>query len=190
MARPTIVWTDEMLEQLVCDYPVTPDRVLAERLHVSSRSIQRKAREMRLTKAMKGRANFEVWMRIEELFGKYSYRQIAEQTHVSVRTVSRICKKLKLKLEKEDAARHRSEAQIKMIRSERRRLIFGLEQRTDRCIGYDKGRRKALELLAQHGYVTIKGSRTAYYSDSLRRAEHIESYAKALGINIEYWETE
>ena len=190
MARPRIEWTDEMLEELVYNYPVTSNEELASKMGISARSIIRKAKEMNLTKAFRGSDNFHVWLTVERMFGKYPYRKIAEEAHVSVKTIMRICKKMNLKLEKETISKHHSEAQALILRREKSRIVFGLEQRTDRRIGQDKARTRVLKLLADHGYVTIKGSRTAYYSEEMNRAEHIESYAVSIGINIEQWEAE
>ena len=190
MARPRIEWTDEMLEELVYSYPVTSNEELASKMGISARSIIRKAKEMRLTKAFRGSDNFHVWLIVERMFGKYPYRKIAEEAHVSVKTVMRICKKMNLKLEKETISKHHSEAQALILRREKSRIVFGLEQKTDRRIGEDKARTRVLKLLADHGYVTIRGSRTAYYSEDMERVGHIESYAVAIGINIEQWETD
>ena len=77
----------------------------------------------------------------------------------------------------------------KTIKSEKRRILFGLEQRTDRFIGKDKVRNRVFRLLAGHGYIVIKGSMTAYYSPLMRRYEHIEAYAVSAGFSIELWET-
>jgi hypothetical protein len=77
----------------------------------------------------------------------------------------------------------------KTIKSEKRRILFGLEQRTDRFIGKDKVRNRVFRLLAEHGYIVIKGSMTAYYSPLMRRFEHIEAYAVSAGFSIELWET-
>lgn len=190
MARPKITWTDEMIEDLVCDYPIMSNQILAQRLGICERSVIRKAKEMRLTKAFKGSDKFHVWSIVEDMFGKYPYKKIAQEAQVSEKTVMRICKKLKLKLEKEEVAKHRSEGLKKTLRIEKSRVVFGLEQKTDRRIGHDKARTRVLKMLAQHGYITIKGSRTAYYSVFMRRATHIESYAVSVGINIEQWETD
>ena len=97
---------------------------------------------------------------------------------------------MKLQMEKEDVGRHRSEGLKKTLRVEKSRIVFGLEQKTDRRIGHDKARTRVLTMLAQHGYITIKGSMTAYYSVYMRRAVHIEAYAVSIGVNIEQWETE
>lgn len=190
MARPKITWTDAMIEDLVCDYPVMSNEKLAKKLGVCERSVIRKAKEMRLTKAFKGSDKFQVWAIVEKMFGKHPYRKIAQEAQVSEKTVMRICKKLKLQMEKEEVAKHRSEGLRKTLRTEKSRIVFGLEQKTDRRIGQDKARTRVLRMLSQHGYITIKGSRTAYYSVYMRRADHIEAYAASIGINIEQWEAD
>ena len=179
-----------MIEELVCEYPVMSNEKLAQKLGVCERSVIRKAKEMRLTKAFKGSDKFHTWTTVEKMFGKYTYKKIAQEAGVSEKTVMRIVRKLKLQMEKEDVARHRSEGLRKTLRVEKSRVVFGLEQKTDRRIGHDKARTKVLGMLAQHGYITIKGSRTAYYSAYMHRAGHIESYAVSVGINIEQWETD
>lgn len=190
MARPKIIWTDAMLEELVCEYPVMSNEKLAQKLGVCERSVIRKAKEMRLTKAFKGSDKFQTWTTVERMFGKYPYKKIAQEAGVSIKTVMRIGRKLKLQMEKEDVGRHRSEGLKKTLRVEKSRIVFGLEQKTDRRIGHDKARTRVLTMLAQHGYITIKGSMTAYYSVYMRRADHIEAYAVSIGVNIEQWETE
>ena len=179
-----------MLEDLVCNYPVMSNEKLAKKLGVCERSVIRKAKEMRLTKAFKGSDKFQVWAIVEKMFGKYPYKEIAQEAQVSVKTVMRISKKLNLQMEKDDVARHRAEAMRKTLKVEKSRIVFGLDQKTDRRVGQDKVRTRVLGMLAQHGYITIKGSRTAYYSVHMRRAEHIEAYAASIGINIKQWEAE
>lgn len=186
MARPGIIWTDEMLEMLISDYPITFNNVLAEKLGVSINSVRRKAAKMGLSKA--GRMNYTTWDTVERLFQTHSQRQIAEIAGVSVRTVGRICKTLGLKRDREEDRIMRSEGMKRVFRSENRRILFGLSQKTDRYFGRDKARQKILGELKRHGYLVIKGNRTVYYSSEMRRAVHLESYAEALGLKFEEWE--
>jgi hypothetical protein len=84
----------------------------------------------------------------------------------------------------------RSEGMKRVFRSENRRILFGLSQKTDRYFGRDKARQKILGELKRHGYLVIRGNRTVYYSSEMRRAAHLESYAEALGMKFEEWESE
>ena len=44
MARPPIIWTDEMLDDLETYYPITRDEILAEWMKISVGTIRRKAK--------------------------------------------------------------------------------------------------------------------------------------------------
>ena len=76
---------------------------------------------------------------------------------------------------------------VKMLRSENRKLIFGLETTSNRPIGRDRSRHEAAQLLKECGYVVIKGSMTAYYSDEMDRYSDVEQLAVANGFRLELW---
>ena len=189
MARPKIEWTDEMLEELLLSFSISSDTALSRKLQVSASSLRRKAHEMGLAKSFVGRNNYEAWTTVERMFGKHSNKEIAAEAHVTERTVRRICKRLNLKLSKEEKAAYISKSLRKTIKSEKRRILFGIDQRTDRPIGKDKNRTHVLKALADHGYIVIKGSMVAYYSPLMKRYEHVEAYAVSVGFSIELWET-
>lgn len=131
-----------MLEDLVCDYPVMSNEKLAKKLGVCERSVIRKAKEMRLTKAFKGSDKFQVWAIVEKMFGKYPYKEIAQEAQVSVKTVMRISKKLNLQMEKDDVARHRAEAMRKTLKVEKSRIVFGLDQKNGQARRTGQGQNK------------------------------------------------
>ena len=79
---------------------------------------------------------------------------------------------------------------MRIYRSESRRMVFGLDQRLNRCLGKDTSRLKIYDELRRYGYIVIKGSRTVYYSPDMRRVQHVESYAVALGLVFEQWNAE
>ena len=190
MARPSIIWTDEMIDVFVSEYPVTFNGVLAQKLGVSISTICRKASDLGLVKAGTGRINYKTRETVEQLFATHSHRQIANAAGVSERTVRRICRSLNLKREREEDAVIRSENMKKIYQSENRRILFGLEQNTDRLLGRDRERQRICDELKKHGYIVIKGSRKVYYSSEMRRIVHLESYAEALGLRFEEWESE
>ena len=190
MGRPNIVWTEEMIDILTTEYPITFNVVLAQKLGVSISSVHRKARALGLVQAGNGRINYKTWETVEELFASHNHRQIATAAGVSERTVRRICKSLNLRRDREDDSVMRSEVIRKICQSENRRILFGLEQNTDRLIGKDKERLKIVDELKKYGYIVIKGSRKVYYSSEMRRIVHLESYAEALGLRFEEWESE
>ena len=190
MGRPNIVWTEEMIDILTTEYPITFNVVLAQKLGISISTVHRKARALGLVKAGNGRINYKTRETVEQLFASHSHRQIATAAGVSERTVRRICKSLNLRRDREDDSVMRSEVIRKICQSENRRILFGLEQNTDRLIGKDKERLKIVDELKKYGYIVIKGSRKVYYSSEMRRIVHLESYAEALGLRFEEWESE
>ena len=190
MARPSIIWTDEMLDCLTREYPITFNGVLARRLGVSISSIRRKASELELVKAGSGRMNYKTWETVERLFPTHSHRQIASAARKSERTVRRICRALNLRRDRDEEKQMRSEGMKRVFQSENRRILFGLEQNTNKLVGRDKERLKISDDLKKHGYIVIKGSRIVYYSVDMRRIVHLESYAEALGLRFEEWESE
>jgi len=190
MARPHILWTDEMTDILIAEFPMTFNPILAEKLGVSVSTVRRKARELGLLKVGSGRKNYSTWETVERLFPTHSHRQIAEAAGISERTVRRICRSLNLRRDREEDAVMRSKGIRSVYKSELRRRIFGLEQRTNRLLGKDKERRRICEELKRYGYIVIKGSRTVYYSSGMCRIAHAESYAEALGLRLVEWEQE
>ena len=188
MVRPYTIWTEEMLNILTVDYPITFNNVLAKKLGVSVSTIYRKASELRLLKAGSGKMNYKTWETVEQLFATHSHRQIANAAGVSERTVRRICRSLNLRRDREEDSVIRSKNMKKIYQSENRRILFGLEQNTDRLLGRDRERHKICDELKKHGYIVIKGSRKVYYSSEMRRIVHVESYAEALGLRFEEWE--
>ena len=190
MGRPRIVWTEEMIEILMTEYPITFNGVLAQKLGVSVCTIQRKASELGLVKAGSGKMNYKAWETVERLFPTYSQKQIAQEAGVSERTVRRICKALNLKRDREEDAVMRSIGLKRLYGSDSRRILYGLEQKVNRCLGRSNERLKVYDELKRYGYIVIKGSRTVYYSSEMRRIVHVESYAIALGLILEEWNSE
>ena len=190
MGRPRIIWTEEMIEILMTEYPITFNGVLAQKLGVSVCTIQRKASELGLVKAGSGKMNYKAWKTVERLFPTCSQKQIAREAGVSERTVRRICKALHLKRDREEDAVMRSKGIKRIYESDFRRILYGLEQKVNRFLGRSYERLRIYDELKRYGYIVIKGSRTVYYSSEMRRIVHVESYAKALGLEFEEWNAE
>ena len=166
---------------------MTPNSVLAKRFGMSVSTIRRMAKEMDLEKNGICRQRFNTWLLVQQLFGLYSYNEIAQKAGISSRTVRRIAKSLDLNLKKEEKNKIIAESVSKGLKSERRKKIFGLETKYNRPVGRDGARRKAFILLKEHGYLVIKGSMTAYYSDTMERHEDIEEQAIASGFRMVPW---
>ena len=189
MARPQSNWTIELLEEFAEAYAATPNHKLAKRYNVSVSTIRRKAKELNLYKdaLCKYKSTFQTWMLVQDLFGDYSYDDIAKKTGVSRSTVKRIVKSLGCQLMREERNKILATNISKGLKSELRRRIFGLDNYYDRPIGMDKYRIEAANQLKEHGYIVIKGSMTAYYSDTMERYEDIENNAINNGFRLLLW---
>ena len=190
MARPKTFWTLELIEQFAEEYATTPNYILAKRYRMSISSIRRKAKELNLYKdaLCKYKSTFQTWILVQELFGDFSYDEIAKKAGVCRKTVQRIAKSLGCQLVREERNKIIATGTSKGLKSELRRRIFGINTKYNRPIGKDKSRYEAAEQLKQHGYIVIKGSMTAYYNDTMERYEDIENNAITNGFRLLLWE--
>ena len=190
MARPQLFWTEEMLEDLIIYYPITPDKLLAKRLYVSTATLRRKAKEMRLKKTNHYRFNFEIWDMVMNKYGLDSVREIAKEAGVCERTIYHIIKRLRIEVGEERLREIYSNAAKRMIKREQSRKTFGIESRVYRPIGRNKSRVEVARQLSEHGYIVIKGSMYVYYCTSMTRYEDVELAAKSVGFKLVQWEKE
>lgn len=187
MARPPIIWTDEMLDDLETYYPITRDEILAEWMKISVGTIRRKAKELKLCKTTNFHYNYEVWNLVKSKHGSATVKEIAKEAGVSERTVYRIVKRLRLELDEQRRSEIYSEAARKMIRREHSRMTFGFGTRIHRPLGKNRERREIAKRLTSYGYIVTKGSLYVYYSESLPRHKDIEAEAKNYGYELVLW---
>ena len=82
------------------------------------------------------------------------------------------------------------ESRRETIRKERRRIIFGLEQKTKIRLhigGYDERQRKKTchrYLFRRRGYIVERGSNTIYYDEQTSRSTQMEANAPLYGLTI------
>lgn len=116
---------------------------------------------------------------VAELVPVMSNSAIAQKLNVSVTTVIKIQKQQGIKRNKEALQRIRSESRSNLIRTERRRALFGLEQHTDIKVFTNRERNVLKNLLKRKGYVFIKrGDVIAYISNNTKRVDKYEERGK------------
>ena len=82
------------------------------------------------------------------------------------------------------------ESRNKTIKSERRRLVFGMEQRTKMKLhigGFDERQRKKTShryLFKKHGYIVERGSSVIFYDEQTKRSPQMEANAPLYGLKI------
>lgn len=190
MARPSYIWTEEVLEDLIIYYPITSNKILAQRYNISVMTLCRKAKEMKLRKTRLFRFKFEIWDLVKEKYGTASVKEIAKETGVSERTVYRVIRRLRMEMDEECKSEIYRNAAKRMIKLEHSRQTFGLEPKVNRPLGKNKARREIVKQLSKHGYIVIKGSMFVYYCASMPRYEDIEAKAKSIGYKLVLWEKE
>lgn len=85
---------------------------------------------------------------------------------------------------KEGRAKHRA-TMTALIAQEKRRILYGLEQKTKYKLGSNPSRKSLkANMKRKHGYVSENGSNVIYYTDTTRRSAVQEQHAVALGFEI------
>lgn len=180
-------WTDERIETLRKYYEVESNEKVAQRLGISSRTLVRKARELQLYKAKAVTKSTGLDDIVRDLYRDHSLKEIGEVTHTSWRTVQRITKSLGLTRTMEEDSRIRSRIRSKLLKSERARICFGLDQRTDIKLVTNHPRIRLRTKLKSDGYIVIRDCMTIYYTSDLKRHPIREKNGRKLGLEFAPW---
>ena len=186
MKKNFIDWTDERLQMLCQYYPTESNERVALRLGISSRTIARKANELNLHKQIFSKSKL-IEDSVKELYSTYSLKEIAKKTNVSWRTVHRVAKKMELCRTPEEESRMRSRIRRKIIKSERGRVAFGLDQRTHIKLVCNHERIRLRTKLKSVGYIVFKGNNTIYYPLELKRHPIREQNGRKVGLSFAPW---
>ena len=187
MGRKGIEWTATMIEKMLEEYAVTFDRILADDFHISVNSVRRKAKKLRLSKQYKGRKNMVARKIVTENYHDMSYRQLARLARIDIRSVVNMVMEYGLSRTEEETSFMKSKGVKAFIRSERARVTFGLPQKSGRKVSTNRRLILMRHRLAKDGYIVIKGSRTVYYSEEMKRHYVREMNAMGMGISFELW---
>ena len=186
-AKNKIEWTEERIMTLRQYYEKESNERVAERLGISSRTLVRKAKELNLYKQKAVTKSTGLDDTVRELYHDYSLHEIGEQTNTSWRTIQRIAKRLGLSRTKEEESLIRSRTRKKLLKSERARICFGLEQRTNIKLVSNPPRIRLRIKLKQAGYIVLRDSKTIYYPLGLKRHPIREENGRRLGLDFAPW---
>lgn len=119
-----------------------------------------------------------------------SNSEIAGRLKVSVTTVKRVISEYRLSRTKEELETIRSRTRKDLIRAERRRAIFGLDQKTDIKVFTNRERNSLKYCLKRRKYLFLyRGATTAYYDEQTNRYPPYEERGRKLGIRFIKFET-
>ena len=180
-------WTDERIAILRQCYSIESNENLAERLGVSPRTLVRKAKELGIYKSEHVTKTTGLDDTVRELYATHSQREIAEETHTSCSTIKRIVKELGLTRTKEEDSKMRSRLRQKLLKSERARIAFGLDQNTNIKLVTNATRVRLRTKLKSDGYIVIRGCKTIYYPLELKRHLVREENARKNGLDFAPW---
>lgn len=127
----------------------------------------------------------ELTIKIAEMIKDYSYCEIADRLKVSLSTVKRIIRFNNLKRTREDEANIRARTRRELVRAERRRAIFGLDQKTDIKVFTNRERNALKYCLKRRKYIFLRrGDNTAYFDTSTNRYPPYEERGRKLGLKF------
>lgn len=189
MSRQVTIWNDNKINFLVDHYAYVTNRKLADALGVSIPSIKKKSRELGLSKTCAKRKLFpSIEADILKMSQKNSYRSVADELNLSVTSVNTIVNEAALKghqkRSKEETGKLISEARIHIIKKERARAIFGVDQKTKLKLFPNKRKYHLRDRLKRCRYDVERNSTDVFIDDETRRHAKMEAEAKKLGFQI------
>ena len=126
-----------------------------------------------------------------KLLGTHSNSEIADRLEVSVTTVKRIIRVYQLSRTRDEQEFIRSRTRKDLIRAERRRAIFGLDQKTDIKVFTNRERNSLKYCLKRRKYLFLqRGSTTAYFNEQTNRYPPYEERGRKLGLRFKELETQ
>lgn len=129
--------------------------------------------------------------RVIEMANGYSIREIAEELKVSTSTVNRIIKAHGIERSKEDESTMRSRIRKNLVRAERRRALFGFDQRTNIKIFTNRECAKLKYCLKRRKYIFLhRGDKTAYFDAGTVRHDGYEKKGVKLGLKFQPLESQ
>lgn len=113
-----------------------------------------------------------------------SYQEMAERTGLHRETIRIIARELGLMRTPEQLCKIRSRRRKELIQKERRRIIFGLDQKTNIKVVSNHQKIRLRGSLKRLGYILGTDGHTFYYYPGLRRHPIKESNGRALGFTF------
>ncbi|MBQ6577194.1 MAG: hypothetical protein IJL91_05550 [Bacteroidales bacterium] len=187
--RKRKVLSEEEAVSFKREFPYTTNEVLAQRYDMSQTSVHRFARQYGLNKSkefmvdsqLKGARAAELYHMAHGTYPKKGYKIPRSEEHsINDYRLKETQEMKAARLEKARASRNRA------IEEERRRILFGLPQRTRmKLIKQPRGLCALRYALRKHGYIVDRGGHIAYYTPDTVRMPKVE--ARKPGDKHYYW---
>ena len=176
----------------------TPDHddILKERFHTdclhdiashigcTCSTVSNHARRLGLRKISPSGRNSDARSFVLIEYPNLSYQEMAERTGLHRETIRIIARELGLERTPEQLRKIRSRRRKELIQKERRRIIFGLDQKTNIKVVSNHQKIRLRGSLKRLGYILGTDGHTFYYYPDLRRHPIKESNGRALGFTF------
>ena len=176
----------------------TPDHddILKERFHTdclhdiashigcTCSTVSNHARRLGLKKISPSGRNSDARSFVLIEYPNLSYQEMAERTGLHRETIRIIARELGLERTPEQLRKIRSRRRKELIQKERRRIIFGLDQKTNIKVVSNYQKIRLRGSLKRLGYILGTDGHTFYYYPGLRRHPIKESNGRALGFTF------
>lgn len=177
-------WTVDDDNLLIDSFHTTSLEDIADKLGCSTSTVSRHARMLGLWKENRYGKDYDARAFIEMEFANLSYTEMAERLNMSWNGVRNIAKELGLVRTYEQKKAIMSRKRTELVKAERRRVIWGIDQKTDIKVVCNRPRLSLKQKLRQCGYIVTPGENIIYYSDELRRRPRREANGIKLGLKF------
>lgn len=184
MRNKPIKWTEEYDNILLDSFHTSYIKDIAREIGCSTSTASKHARKLGLYKRKDYRKNHDAREFIKMEFENLTYKEMAKRLCITEVSVWKIVKELGLVRTKEKKKENKSRGRIELVKSERRRVIFGLDQRTNLKVVSNKKRLDLKQKLRKCGYTVIPGDNTVYYDENLKRRPVREANGIKLGLKF------
>lgn len=179
-----IFWTPEHDDLLKERFQTEYLHKIAAHLGFSLSSVAKHARELGLRKDNPTGRNCDARSFVEMEYPNLSYQEMAERTGLHKLTIRKIAHELGLSRTPEQLRTIRSRRRKELVQKERRRIIFGLDQRTNIKVVSNNRKIRLRGSLKRLGYIIGTDRHTFFYYPSLRRHPVKEANGRTLGFTF------
>lgn len=125
------------------------------------------------------------------LMQEFSNFEIAQKLKISLSTVKRIIREQGFMRTRSETEAIRRRTRKELVRAERRRAIFGFDQKTEIKVFTNRERNTLKYCLKRKRYKFLKrGDNTAYYDENTARHPPYEERGRKLGLKFKQFEPE
>lgn len=177
-------WTPEDDDILRQRYQTDQIRDIASDLHCCKSTVYDRMRRLGLVRAPRPKRNQEARALVQMEFDNLTYKEIGERAHLCEFTISRIANELGLRRSPEAWRANLSRKRLEMIKKERRRVLYGLPQKTRLKVVCNHSKNQLRSNLRRNGYIVGEDGHTFYYTEDFQRHPQREENGRKFGFKF------